>query len=374
MISIVDHYYSLACFFYILSCLFFAAIRWFHTCRPYDKHGKYYYPARGLASCLFILAVILLPYAFQPGDNDAWLLVRAFYPLVYFLNCASLLLRYFGKVKKWTKWHRPAIILAVPVGILLILLFVYAISGTLQWSAGEEKALIWSVVVLGAVTSGFCIYACSRVMAWLRMVDTDLYSNPDDFPSIFARKMLFFPLSIFVIVWAVFFIDHRMAAACMQVYSTLTNLVLLLLILHPQRERSLDDWEKEEETIATEQQGEMIDDKGQEVLSKTDKTQVIKHCIVQFVEVERHFLDPHLTIQDVADSCHYGRTYVSNVFKSELGGFFHYVNTLRLQYAEEYRKKHPQATVDDVATSSGFNSRQTLYNVKKRMNNDMCRN
>ena len=204
MISIVDHYYSLACFVYILSCLFFAAIRWFHTCRPYDKHGKYYYPARGLASSLFILPVILLPYAFQPGDNDAWLLVRAFYPLVYFLNCASLLLRYFGKVKKWTKWHRPAIILAVPVGILLILLFVYAISGTLLWSAGEEKALIWSVVVLGAVTSGFCIYACSRVMAWLRMVDTDLYSNPDDFPSIFARKMLFFPLSIFVIVWAVF--------------------------------------------------------------------------------------------------------------------------------------------------------------------------
>lgn len=49
------------------------------------------------------------------------------------------------------------------------------------------------------------------------------------------------------------------------------------------------------------------------------------------------------------------------------GGFFHYVNSLRLRYADEYRAAHPNASVTEIADASGFGSRQSCYSVKEEM-------
>lgn len=61
------------------------------------------------------------------------------------------------------------------------------------------------------------------------------------------------------------------------------------------------------------------------------------------------------------------RTYVAGIFKTEFGGFFHYVNSLRLQYADEYRAAHPNASVGEIAEASGFGSRQSYYSVKEEL-------
>lgn len=41
--------------------------------------------------------------------------------------------------------------------------------------------------------------------------------------------------------------------------------------------------------------------------------------------------------------CSTCRTYIARVFATEFGGFFNYVNSLRLNYADTYRKEHPDA-------------------------------
>lgn len=56
---------------------------------------------------------------------------------------------------------------------------------------------------------------------------------------------------------------------------------------------------------------------------------------------------------------------MAGIFKTEFGGFFHYVNTLRLRYADEYRAAHPKASVAEIAEASGFGSRQSYYSVKE---------
>ena len=71
MLTLTEHYLSLALFTYIFSCLTFAAVRWFHACRPYDKWPDYYYPGRKLSVLVFLSALIMLPYALNPADNDA---------------------------------------------------------------------------------------------------------------------------------------------------------------------------------------------------------------------------------------------------------------------------------------------------------------
>ncbi len=84
------------------------------------------------------------------------------------------------------------------------------------------------------------------------------------------------------------------------------------------------------------------------------------------VEERQAFLDPGLTLASLADRCRTNRTYVSSALM-ELGGFFVYINGLRLTFASSWRKSHPGTTLEQVALASGFHCRQTYYNVRRQL-------
>lgn len=69
----------------------------------------------------------------------------------------------------------------------------------------------------------------------------------------------------------------------------------------------------------------------------------------------------------MADRSGYSRSYIAGLFKSEFGGFFPYINRLRLQHVDEYLQQHPAAPLQEALEASGFNSRQTYYAVKARL-------
>jgi len=85
------------------------------------------------------------------------------------------------------------------------------------------------------------------------------------------------------------------------------------------------------------------------------------------VEERQAYLDPSLTLASLAERCRTNRTYVSAALM-DLGGFFFYINRLRLNYAATWRRKHADCTLEQVAIASGFNSRQTFYNVRRQLN------
>ena len=58
---------------------------------------------------------------------------------------------------------------------------------------------------------------------------------------------------------------------------------------------------------------------------------------------------------------------MSGLIKSELGGFFTYVNRLRLQHVDDYMAEHKNATVEEAAEESGFASRKAYYAAKAKM-------
>ena len=84
------------------------------------------------------------------------------------------------------------------------------------------------------------------------------------------------------------------------------------------------------------------------------------------VEERQAFLDPGLTLASLAIRCRTNRTYVSSALM-ELGGFFNYINHLRLSFADNWKKAHPNTTLEQVALASGFHSRQTFYNVRRQL-------
>lgn len=82
---------------------------------------------------------------------------------------------------------------------------------------------------------------------------------------------------------------------------------------------------------------------------------------------QKAFRQPYLTLQEVADRCGFNRDYVSRVIKSRLGGFYPYINGLRMNYLAAYRNRNPGATLAEAIYEAGFASRQTYYSCKARM-------
>lgn len=72
---------------------------------------------------------------------------------------------------------------------------------------------------------------------------------------------------------------------------------------------------------------------------------------------ERPYLNPELTIIDVAAALHSNRTYISALVAERYGmPFRDYINTQRINFAKTYILTHPDAILEEVAAASGFAS------------------
>ena len=77
-------------------------------------------------------------------------------------------------------------------------------------------------------------------------------------------------------------------------------------------------------------------------------------------EEEHLYLNPKLTIMDLAQAIGTNRTYISNYLNNVLGTtFFDYVNQYRLSYAEQLLRQ-TKMSIEEIADRSGFNSRSTF--------------
>lgn len=83
---------------------------------------------------------------------------------------------------------------------------------------------------------------------------------------------------------------------------------------------------------------------------------------------ERLFLQPGLSLDDVSEKLNSNKTYISKMVNQTYGiGFPEVLNILRVDYAQQYMQKHPDALQDDVARASGFLSASSFNTVFKRI-------
>ena len=265
-------------------------------------------------------------------------------------------------MKQWNKWLRETIILGIPFAITAAALLIVAIMP--QEQIGPETARIVNYIIIGegAVSLLFCLWALYKIYSWMQLYIDENYSNEDDFPILFAQKALVFPLVPIVSIAIVFLTESKVGLALLGLLMAICNVVLLIVVLHPQRKRPLEiemsDKELQEDT-------QQLNNSS---APSKNTVEIIVKSIRESVEDKKLYLNPHLSMQNVVDQCGFGRTYVSWVFKNKLGGFFNYVNRLRIDYAQNYHEEHPMATLEEVATASGFTNRQSYYRVKKRLN------
>jgi len=83
----------------------------------------------------------------------------------------------------------------------------------------------------------------------------------------------------------------------------------------------------------------------------------IMNAFKQHMEKEQGFLNPTLTIEEIAHTLNTNRTYVSKLVNLYYGmSFRDYLSSKRLEYARQLMTDEPDASLDYIAVKSGFQS------------------
>lgn len=351
------YYYGLAAMLYLTTCWSFAVIRWFHTCRAPKERHAYIWPDRKLQCLVYAVSAVLIPYVIDPTDEAAWTLMKSYFPAVYYFYCGLLMLCFAGTVKQWARWKSISWTAAIMV---IATMLIPVLNAWLPFRFMSSEGLhFWQHVITAEslVMMGYCSLAMWQVWHWIREGRDANYSNPDDFPVDYARRVLLFPLVLIPLVWPAYILDSRTVMAVGHVFLAAFNLVLLITVMPAWRRAAI---------IPAQHDDEPADDTGTHDDTVEEQLDQIALEIRAFVDEQRAYLDPHLKIDDVVDHCQRGRSYVSLTFQRRFGSFASYVNGLRLAHYKQYVADHPEETKEAAAQASGFSSYNAYYRAKQR--------
>ena len=356
------YYCGLAAAIFLTTSLVVAFVRWFHMCHPYDHRPNYYYPGRPFFCAVFLSSLALLPYVLHPESTDAWYLTHMFFLPVTQLHFSILLYTYFGNIMKWEQWRVPLIAVGTPIVIGLAAALTVAV-----WP-GEQIGTVISpelagylLFIPGIISSIVCFVTMTVVRVWAKRFDEDEFSNPNDFPVTVARRWTLLAFVNMVLCWTAVLLNSRVIMAMIMMLFSTSSVIILISALRPHRNRPVE-MEEEEAPEPVAAAGTVR----KRNVSREKMLDLMASINAVVVEQEA-YLEPHLTIQDVADRCGYSRSYIADIIKSEYGGFFVFINSFRLNHVTEYQQEHPNATIQEAAEASGFSSRQAYYSVKARM-------
>lgn len=347
-------YYYTACFALIFSGIMCGVIRWFHVCSPYAEQRDYLYPARSQMTFFYIFQLLLAPYLFHPNAADTWLYVRVF-GILYYPVCFTVILHcYFfnegndrGTDKKY-------------VGVLPSV-FILSLCGVAI--AGKNILSTYQDLILGlsaALSLFVSVYMCSAILRLKRQIDRyneSNYSNIDNFPYKFASQQFLVPLLWMAMMWLVFLTDSREVKMWVDIFCILWQVTFLIIILHPQR--------KEKEDIEIKMDNNDAKLQNSETGIDEEKLEMLKQSLLPDIEKafdkDMIYLNPNLTIKDLATTIGSNRRYTSIVMSSVYGSFLTYVNSLRIEHSLRLKEENPDWKQAELLTKSGFNTRAS-YN------------
>ena len=368
MIYLNDIYwYGIAAAAYLTSCWVFAAIRWFHTCQAPKESHDFLWPDRRLLVIIYMVSVVLIPYVLNPTSPSAWTLWKSYFPGTYYFFGGALFFCFFGTIKRWEKWRVTVRTTAAITTVVMLPLAVDA------WTSGSlmsrELSRLWqyAVTVLGIGMMIYSTLAVRQTILWMHESRDENYSNPDDFPMEFARRVWLLPIVMTLFVWPPFLLDSPKVMAVMNVLLSVFNIVMLIFVLPAWRRQSLV---LEEEPSEYSESSDNIEDsdnsESMDAFAREREHKIVEE-IEQYVRDKKGYLDAHLKLENVVEHCSYSRSYVSNVFQKHFNGFSRYVNLLRLEHYDRYMAEHPNATKDTAAQESGFTSYNSYYKAKERL-------
>ena len=193
--------FSDACLVLIVAGLVCATVRWFHMCAPYSDNEKVYYPARRQMSLFFALPVLLVPYVLMPSEPFVITYAVSVW-IIYISLAVSVLYRIYFRWELDGKFLWKKIVNWCELLWMAALLLVLVICP--QFFSSHEKWIYVGSAVAGTCSTVLAVFTLLRLRRDIDLYMNDNYSNPEDFPLNFARKVLWLPLVLILLGWVLF--------------------------------------------------------------------------------------------------------------------------------------------------------------------------
>lgn len=98
-----------------------------------------------------------------------------------------------------------------------------------------------------------------------------------------------------------------------------------------------------------------------------DENKKIFKELNRIVVQDQLYLSPELSREDLAQIVHLNNARFARMIKENTGTNFNgYINELRINYAIQLLKQHPNYTIRAIADEAGFNSTPILYSMFKK--------
>lgn len=373
MYSFDDTMFSAAVAVYIAVSVCIGAIRWGHKCEPYARHADYYYPAWKAVVFCYMSDLLLVPIVFMPTDTDAILYLRMLLILASPFFCAVLIFSYFGRVLKVRWWRNPVYALYIPFTLMTVTALVLTLIPGTQLQ-GDFCLWFFSISGFLALVYLACfVLAVTMVARAMRRFQEENYSNPEDFPRNFAKGIIWVPIMHLIASWTGTFIGTRTSLSITMLILSVLGLIFIIGALGPHRTMDVERLESGElqiEAVPDLPEPQISEPKPESVVEETlsqDRKDDIAAIIRRHVEQEQAYLDSHLTLASLSRTCGVNRTYLSQVINERMGGFYVYINRCRLAHVARLKVQHPEASIEEIVTASGFGSRQSYYNVRRQL-------
>lgn len=347
-----------------VSGLFCAYTKWRHICVPYRSNPDFYYPSRRKWIFTYAMSILLIGCILQPNNPDNWIAARCFCLLITPNLIVTGIIKHCSQIKKLE--IKLILLSHIPITFQIII----TILGWLDMDilqAYEFKILF----ITGALGIIFSI-AIMRTLFWLkeqmRIFYENKYSNEEEFPNNFAKDIIPRIIIMLPIIWLTFITKNPYVMGVAFLIITGAYVFFLNYVLDSHIQPIPEEYQPKDAINPITEADEMTESLNEDEGLATRPNEGFEDHLQQLMETEKPYLNPNLTIMELARMMNTNVPTLRNVSKQKYGSFIKMVNFYRLSHAKELHKEHPEYSKQAIAEDSGFGSYRSLLRAEKAEN------
>lgn len=216
------------------------------------------------------------------------------------------------------------------------------------------KPILWAAAAISIVITIKFTLVCKWLKQRIDSFNRDNYSDEEDFPYSFARRVLPLPFIVILMMVVLFAFGNQWIKFAIDLILSVWMVLFLVRILHPNFKPAAEEKAKELLAADTESCDTEIE------ANDAEARQMVLKILAN------KFKNPHLQKSELLEAVPKGMKGLANKFILDVG-YYNLVNMFRLRYANLYLEAHPAATQDEIASVAGFSTRYALYRARKNV-------
>ena len=225
--------------------------------------------------------------------------------------------------------------------------------------------------IAGALGTIFSI-AIMRTLFWLkeqmRIFYENKYSNEEEFPNNFAKDITPRIIIMLPIIWLTFITkNHYIMGGAFFVIAA-AYVFFLNYVLDSHIQPIPEEYQPKNAVNPVTEADEMTESLTEDEGIATKPNEGFEVQLQQLMENDKPYLNPSLTIMELARMLNTNVPTLRNVSKLKYGSFIKMVNSYRLAHAKVLHKEHPEYSKQAIAEDSGFGSYRSLLRAEKAEN------